>query len=621
MHRYPPPTGRALGGLALVGILFLVRYVWVFDVSWVNEDFMFLERARASGFIDQWSFADALGGYYRPLTRNLYFWLGLRLAGHEAAAFHAANLAVALGGLVLFFLVARRLLAACCSHEDAPAPSSVEGPALLATLLFAIHPAAGTPVAWISGIQDLLATTLGLAAILAHLTSRRVLYMVLFAVALLAKETVIFIPVVLWLFDVCVERVPLARAARRQAGAMVVAAAWAAGNRWLPWNDLGSRIHATELGRRNLLGRFDPGTVIFTLETLVLAEPTTGFAWPYGALATAATIALAGGALAAIAGLGWPSAAGLALLPAVAFWSLAGILPVIAVVSPFSHYAYYPALGASLAAVVLLLTLHQAGGRRGRPFVAVFTVLAVAGLLAAAGREHAARHFDAHEVRRASGYLTAFRDDLARFHPAFPDSARCYFWNVPAGLGFQLVERRALNVWFATPGLEARLLSSYTPAARHPAFFFGHDDQGHLFEILQGNPDPSLAAPPPLYADALADLGTSLARTGEMDAATIEWRKALSLDPAHPVVNGNLGIVLVDRGEFAAAEPLLARAAMLAPENAEVRLYHGLALGNLGSYAAAKAEVEAYLRMAPDSPARAQAVALRERLTELARRP
>lgn len=614
MHHSLRPTGRALGGFVLVGLLFLVRYAWVFDVSWVNEDFMFLERARGSGFLDNWNFEDALGGYYRPLTRNLYFWLGLRLAGHESAAYHGVNLAVALGGLALFFLVARRMLAVACGAQ-------AEGPALLATLLFAVHPAAGTPVAWISGIQDLLAIALGLGAMLAHLTGRRIAYPVLLAAALLAKETVIFIPAVLWLFDVCVERIPLARATQRQAGAMALVAVWAAGNRWLPWNDLGSRIHATELGRRNLVGRFDPGTVAFTLETLVLAEPATGFAWPYGALATAATIALAGGALAVIARLAWPPGAGLALLPAVVFWSLSSILPVIAVVSHFSYYAYYPALGASLAAAVLLPAVRNAGGRSGRLLLAALAVLSVASLLAAAGREHGGDHFDAHEVRRAARYLTAFRDDLARLHPAFPESARCYFWNIPAGLGFQLVERRALNVWFAVPGLEARLLSSYAPVARRRAFFFGHDEQGHLFEIVQGHPDPALAAPPPLYADALADLGTCLAQAGDMDAAVIEWQKALALDQAHPVVNANLGMVLVDRGEFAAAEPVLARAAMLAPENAEVRLYHGFALGNLGRYAAAKAEVEAYLSMTPDSTAREPAVALRDRLTELARRP
>src|SRR5688572_16356465 len=89
---HPAMSRRFQLGLALLVLLALARYGWAIDVSFINDDFLFLERARTASFLDNWNFQDALGNVYRPLTRNLYFWLGCRLLGRDPAPYHWVNL-------------------------------------------------------------------------------------------------------------------------------------------------------------------------------------------------------------------------------------------------------------------------------------------------------------------------------------------------------------------------------------------------------------------------------------------------------------------------------------------------------------------------------------------------
>ncbi len=175
-------------------------------------------------FWETWSFQDAIGNAYRPLARNVYFWIGQRLFGHNPMPFHLVNLSVALSGLFLYFLVVRRMFASSDKRSGKRSQGGAlaahhagEGPALLATLLFALHPAAGTPNTWVCGIQDLLLTTLVLAAAYCHMTQRRLCYVLSFAGALLSKEPAAFLPGILLLYDRLVLRHNLATALRRQA--------------------------------------------------------------------------------------------------------------------------------------------------------------------------------------------------------------------------------------------------------------------------------------------------------------------------------------------------------------------------------------------------------------------
>ena len=616
---------RFLLALALLVALAAVRYAWTIGVSFINDDFLFLERARLASFAANWNGDDALGNVYRPLTRNLYFWIGLRLFGREPGPYHAVNLVIYAAGIVLMALVARRLTAAAFRLPVTDARAS--GTGVLAALLFVLHPAAGTPASWVCGVQDLLAVDLALAALLAHLAGQRVLYAVFYVGALLSKETAAFLFPLVFLWDWTVDGVTFRRALLRQLPVAAIFAAWLVLNPWLPWNELGRTIHSPEPGRASVLGRFDPGTLGVTVRALFLIEPATELRWPYGLAATVGQVLLA----AAILMLGLhllasssersplspaaprvpaprapgPRRAGYAFFGFTVLWSLSAILPLITVISHFVYYAYYPALGLSLFLAGLVASAHLRWPARGtRIATGILATAAAAVLLGGAALVHPPALCDAHNIRRASGHLWNFRDDLRRHRPAFPESARVYFWNIPPWIGFQLADGPALRVWYGDPTLSGHFLSTYAPDPRRAAFFFGHDDAMRLVEIVRGLPDPDLAAPPPIYRAAHTDLGSALAAAGEPEAALVEWRKVLQVDANFSAAAANLGMTLCRLERYEEAVPPLELAARLEPAAADVRLDLGRAFLALGRYPEALATLEASLALAPEQPGR-----------------
>ncbi len=124
---------------------------------------------------------DVIKPYYRPLNRASYL-LDYQLAGLNPAWYHAVGIMVHLGNAILLFLVASRLLA------DRKA-------ALIAALLFAVHPVNSEAVNFISTRNTLLAGFFSLASLLAFLRAREqgkqwpILSALLFFCGLLSKET------------------------------------------------------------------------------------------------------------------------------------------------------------------------------------------------------------------------------------------------------------------------------------------------------------------------------------------------------------------------------------------------------------------------------------------------
>jgi tetratricopeptide (TPR) repeat protein len=97
-------------------------------------------------------------GWPHPLTQ-LLTWLNYRLAGQEAVWFHAMNLLLDVGAVLLAYECLRRLL---------PATAAV-----LAAGIFAVHPLQAERVDYISARVATVLAILALAALLAWLTGRR----------------------------------------------------------------------------------------------------------------------------------------------------------------------------------------------------------------------------------------------------------------------------------------------------------------------------------------------------------------------------------------------------------------------------------------------------------------
>ncbi|HEY8087736.1 MAG TPA: hypothetical protein VIF09_07825 [Polyangiaceae bacterium] len=129
---------------------------------------------------------DATHAYWRPMVTASYV-LDAQWSGVHPWGFHATNVLLHATASVLVLALLRRFRVG-------------RVPAVLAALVFAVHPALAAAVAWIPGRNDELVAALGLASWIALRRRRTVLHLALFALALMAKETAVALPLV-WLVE------------------------------------------------------------------------------------------------------------------------------------------------------------------------------------------------------------------------------------------------------------------------------------------------------------------------------------------------------------------------------------------------------------------------------------
>jgi protein O-mannosyl-transferase len=142
---------------------------------------------------------DVIKPYYRPLNRVTYL-LDYQIAGLNPAWYHTINIFFHVGNVLLLYMVCRRLF----TDETA---------ALVAALLFAVHPINSEAVNFISARNTILALFFSLASLLAFMRNRSqgnrmpIFSALLFLCGLLSKETAFMLIVMIVLYTV----VPLPR--------------------------------------------------------------------------------------------------------------------------------------------------------------------------------------------------------------------------------------------------------------------------------------------------------------------------------------------------------------------------------------------------------------------------
>jgi tetratricopeptide (TPR) repeat protein len=135
---------------------------------------------------------DAGHGYWRPLVTWTYA-LDALLGGASPLAYHATNVVLHAAACVLLW----RLLLALELGARA---------ALAGVLVFAVHPALASAVAWVPGRNDALLGVLVFGAWLAFARRRPAAHFACFALALLTKETAVALPLVCALHALLVDR-------------------------------------------------------------------------------------------------------------------------------------------------------------------------------------------------------------------------------------------------------------------------------------------------------------------------------------------------------------------------------------------------------------------------------
>ncbi len=183
MQRTPPSSSRAWSPATwLGGLLVAAAGVWVFRGAltyfFSADDFPAL--ARAAGLLPR------LHDPWRLLSGQFYFDLLRPIAGLDPRGYHAASLLLHVAcSVVLYALLRRRL--------STPA-------ALAGAGCFATHPSHYAAAYWVSAVGAPMALLLSLAALAAALRPDRARWLAvpLFAAALLARESVLLLPLALW---------------------------------------------------------------------------------------------------------------------------------------------------------------------------------------------------------------------------------------------------------------------------------------------------------------------------------------------------------------------------------------------------------------------------------------
>jgi protein O-mannosyl-transferase len=515
--------------------------------SWENVPAFF------AGHVWAWKTLGRPGGYYRPLFL-VWLFLNRQLFGLNPMGWHATSLLLHVVVVLLVYALARKLT----SHESV---------GFISALIFAVHPAHVESVAWISGITDPLMAALLLGSLVCHVNARSsksrawsYSSWILFGLSLLAKETAIVLPALVFSYEWLFPRKPnsLQRTARERLrsalnytlpfleiafGYLLI--------RWLALHRFSLII--TPFARRYLLLSF-PRVLLFYLRHLV---------WPTG-LSPFYTLPLV--TQVGFRSLLLPSAI-LAVLVAAgfficrktnqaAFWLLFLLLPLLPVFdlrlfarseTVHDRYLYLPSVGfAVLAALAIRAVARTLSARRALPLgYALAAALAIP--LAASTVVDA-------------GY---WRDNLTLFERGVSIAPENEIAN--QCLGSTLLLQRNFSL------------------ASH-----------YYEEALRINPR---------MFEATYSLGRAYYEMEMYPQAIRYFIRAINLDPTQPRPFLYYGLAYMKEGQLVEAEAAIRHAMILrAPD--DFREYHaslGLVLERKGNTAEAIQEFEAELRENPDS--------------------
>jgi Flp pilus assembly protein TadD len=182
------------------------EFIWDDYVLILGNDWVLNSTPLLAPFLTNlWASLDRVSNYYRPLP--IAFFGAVRgLFGLSPLAFDVASMVVHVACCLLVYALLKLLL-----ERRAEAPNgSASWAACIGALLFTVHPIHVEPVAWASGVMDLLATLFCLGCVWLYAISRRstapiapyAASVVLLALAMLSKETGITAVVLLIAHDV-----------------------------------------------------------------------------------------------------------------------------------------------------------------------------------------------------------------------------------------------------------------------------------------------------------------------------------------------------------------------------------------------------------------------------------
>jgi tetratricopeptide (TPR) repeat protein len=560
----------------------------------------------------RWAFTSTLMGHYIPATW-LTFSANYAAGGLDPWGYHLVNLLLHSASAFVFYLVARRLLAAAQSggrQADRDETVTLWG-AAAAALIFAVHPLRVESVAWITERRDVLSGLFFLLAVLGYLKAVeasagvegrwRAVSLVFFAVGLLSKSSIMVLPAVLVLLD----HYPLRRGTptwRRLGGEK--AGYWALGAAGAVGALVALRLsglRVTTYGVYGLAARlamvayslwFYPSSWLWPVHLSPLYElPAVVDPWAWRFLGPVVGLA-AVTALLWLLRKRWP--AGLAAWT----YSALFVLPVSGVVHAgfqlaHDRYSYLSGLGFALmggGAIAWLLRAYRER-RLDRPVVAAALTSAVL-VIAALG----VGSWQQARIWRDPETLWRWALEVDPRCAVCANNLAALLSNMPSRSATRMTEAEAL----------ARRAVALKPTYDSPHSTLGailadrHDDraaEAAFREAMRLGPD---------RVGPVANLGALYARAGR-HAEALPWlRNAWARDPGFPGLRSNLGSALRDHGIVQAragrldeAIALFREAGGIVPDDADIHRNLGLALWERGQSEAAAPHLERAVALRP----------------------
>ena len=520
----------------------------------------------------QWMFTTFHNSLYRPLT-----WMTLGadylMWGMNPSGYHLTSLVFHCAAAVLFYLLSGRMLSLIAPAAPGSDDRPVKFAAIVAALIFAVHPLRVEPIAWASGRENVVAGPFFILTLIFYLraveaeTVRSSYWKWMsaawlsYALSLLGKGAGVTLPIVLLLFDVYPLR-RIGHSPSKSSGSQL----WRLG-----WEKAPFFFLALVAGLLAIYGK-QQSKLMYGIEEYGIAERLVQamygiifYLWktllPIGLsnLYEMETLSLldwrfilSGLLLVAItAGLWtfrqtWP----MGLMAWVGYGVI--LLPYIGVAQngpqiAADRYTYLACMVWSWIPGAGVLHCWRAHGRGkiGRPAFLAFqaTILLIVGLL---------------------GWLTWKQTQIWR------DSETLW--------------RHALAInpksFFAHHFLATALMAKDRPT----------EAIDHFHRSLAINPN---------YASAHTGLGSVLAENGDLNQAAEHYHRALRLDPSSMEAHYNLGRLLARRGETEQAIIHYSRALAINPDDADTHNNLGLLVAARGDAEQAMAHFQQALQVDP----------------------
>lgn len=470
-----PPTTRSrrghleLGLVAVAVLCALLARAKDLTLPFFADDYLFLESVHGKSLLAALVAPDPIGNYFRPVSRQLFFWLIGHAFGESALPFRLVNLALFILVVALVYSLAKRY-------------TGTVG-AVAASLFFGLHYAADVPLVWVSGCQDLLAVALALTSLEFLGRDRGWLTFVSALLALLSKEVVAPLPIIGIALLVADGR-SFKDAASRCGPLFCASAVWVtswvavAAHRSLPTQEIS--FTAASL----------PATLVHLFQVTLGMEVRLGGGmfghWSPASLLPgllAAALLLLAARLSTMRATHrdtfGSSARALAL---GSTWALCGAIPVVIVAQTWSAYFFLFALvGASLCLAALVA---RARTWQGAILLALLVSLSASAsnldeFSTARGPWTMQSHVNRRYVLRALGTITNYLRQLRATHRTLPPRSTLFFANVPTFSGWQAGNGPLVRWAFRDTSLQSYFLTDFTRdrAERGPLFFFVADGE------------------------------------------------------------------------------------------------------------------------------------------------